>query len=358
MATTPDGKPLLVKAFGRDAADGQLVAATWYAIWHRGAKRVLTGRREQVEHEAFLTLAAERDGVPVMPVIAAGETDQGDALLVIDANGGTLAALASANVTADFLRSAWDALGRLHELGISHGRVNAESLIVRPDGSAAFTDFGAAQVAAPDGDMRTDRAQLFVTTALAADTDVPSQRRSTCSATTGSSRCCRSCSRRPSSGTPGSPSTNNISTSRRSASRSPSARTARFRRWSRSRRHLAVAAEACRDRVPRLHVDLRVRQHRHRHDHRRFKDAEWSWLLAALVLSPLSQVPQAFSSMGATLQEIRFWPVLMLQYGVQFISLAVPSSAARSAGGPFWERAGVRARVRSRSARSTASAPS
>ena len=73
-----------------------------------------------------------------------------------------------------------------------------------------------------------------------------------------------------------------------------------------------------------------------------FQDADWSWLLAALVLSPLSQVPQAFSTMGATLQEIRFWPVLMLQYGVQFISLAVPSSAARLAMEVrFWERAGV-----------------
>ncbi len=46
--------------------------------------------------------------------------------------------------------------------------------------------------------------------------------------------------------------------------------------------------------------------------------------------------------MGATLHEIRFWPVLMLQYGVQFISLAVPSSAARLAlEVRFWERVGV-----------------
>ena len=35
IASTPEGKPLLVKTFGRDATDGQLVAATWYAIWHR-----------------------------------------------------------------------------------------------------------------------------------------------------------------------------------------------------------------------------------------------------------------------------------------------------------------------------------
>ena len=46
--------------------------------------------------------------------------------------------------------------------------------------------------------------------------------------------------------------------------------------------------------------------------------------------------------MGATLQEIRFWPVLMLQYGVQFIQLAIPSSAARIAlEVRFWQRAGV-----------------
>jgi uncharacterized membrane protein YbhN (UPF0104 family) len=42
------------------------------------------------------------------------------------------------------------------------------------------------------------------------------------------------------------------------------------------------------------------------------------------------------------LRSIRFWPVLMLQYGVQFIALAVPSSAARIALEiRFFERVGV-----------------
>ena len=343
MASTPEGKPLLVKTYGRDAADGQLVAATWYAIWHRGAKRVLTGRREQVEHEAFLTLAAERDGVPVMSVIAAGETGQGDALLVIDANGRTLAAVEQADVTPDLLRSAWSALGKLHELGISHGRVNAESLIVRPDGSAAFTDFGAAQVAAPDGDMRTDRAQLLVTTALATDTD-----RAVAAAI-------------------------DVLGGDGIVEVLPFLQPAAFERDTRIALHdqhvdLKALRESIAERthseVPPLEplqrvtwqsllklavigflaytlisafanigIDTIIEQ---------FQNAEWSWLLVALVLSPLSQVPQAFSSLGATLQEIRFWPVLMLQYGVQFISLAVPSSAARLAlEVRFWERAGV-----------------
>ena len=50
LASTPEGRPLVVKIFGRDAQDGQLVAATWSAIWRRGAKPVSAGRLEQVEH--------------------------------------------------------------------------------------------------------------------------------------------------------------------------------------------------------------------------------------------------------------------------------------------------------------------
>ncbi|HZK51260.1 MAG TPA: hypothetical protein VFD47_06835, partial [Actinomycetota bacterium] len=128
FASTTEGRPLLVKIFGRDAWDGQLVSAAWYALWHRGAKSVGAGRLQQVEHEAFITLAAERAGVPVMPVIAAGEADQGDALLVLDASGRVMSSLDADQVDIDLLRDSWQVLGSLHELGISHGRVNAQSL--------------------------------------------------------------------------------------------------------------------------------------------------------------------------------------------------------------------------------------
>ena len=57
-----------------------------------------------------------------------------------------------------------------------------------------------------------------------------------------------------------------------------------------------------------------------------------AWMLTALLLAPLSQIPQAFSTMGASVRDLLFAPVLMLQYAVQFIQLAVPSSAAT--GGP------------------------
>ena len=43
------------------------------------------------------------------------------------------------------------------------------------------------------------------------------------------------------------------------------------------------------------------------------------------------QLAQAFSTIGASREAVRYGPVLMLQYAIQFIQLAVPSSAARVA---------------------------
>jgi uncharacterized membrane protein YbhN (UPF0104 family) len=42
-------------------------------------------------------------------------------------------------------------------------------------------------------------------------------------------------------------------------------------------------------------------------------------------------VTQAFATLGASFRPLRFGPVLMLEYAIQFIALAVPSSAARLA---------------------------
>jgi uncharacterized protein (TIRG00374 family) len=343
LASTSEGDPLLVKVFGRDAWDGQLVAATWYAIWHRGAKRVRAGRLEQVEHEAFLTLAAERGGVPVMSVVAAGETDQGDAVLVLDASARSLSSLDASEVGDELLRDTWKVLGGLHELGISHGQVDARTLLVRPEGTAALTDLGDARVAAPASELRTDRAQLLVTTALAADTDRAVSAAADVVGNDGLVEILPFLQ----------PAAFEFDTRKalhdqhvdlkelrqliaeRTSSEIPPLEPLQRVTW-KSLLQLAVVgflAYTLISAFANIGIDTILEQ---------FKSAEWTWLLAALILSPLSQVPQAFSSMGATLHEVRFWPVLMLQYTIQFVSLAVPSSAGRLAlQVRFWERVGV-----------------
>jgi uncharacterized protein (TIRG00374 family) len=60
-------------------------------------------------------------------------------------------------------------------------------------------------------------------------------------------------------------------------------------------------------------------------------DAQWAWILAGLLLSPVVQMSYAVGTMGATLVRLRYIAVLMLQYAIQFIALVLPATAARIA---------------------------
>ena len=62
-----------------------------------------------------------------------------------------------------------------------------------------------------------------------------------------------------------------------------------------------------------------------------FRAADLGWLAVALALSPVVPVAQAVATLGASFRPLRFGPVLMLEYAIGFIALAVPSSAARLA---------------------------
>ena len=73
-----------VSVYGRDASDAQLLAKTARFVFYRdsGPTLALT-RRQQVEHEAYLTMMAERAGARVPEVLAAGPAGPArDALLV------------------------------------------------------------------------------------------------------------------------------------------------------------------------------------------------------------------------------------------------------------------------------------
>ncbi|MGA2838313.1 MAG: lysylphosphatidylglycerol synthase transmembrane domain-containing protein [Acidimicrobiales bacterium] len=78
------GMPIDVAVYGRDASDAQLLAKTARFLLYRDSGPTLTlTRRQQVEHEAYLTLLAEQAGVCVSRVLAAGPAGPAhDALLV------------------------------------------------------------------------------------------------------------------------------------------------------------------------------------------------------------------------------------------------------------------------------------
>jgi uncharacterized membrane protein YbhN (UPF0104 family) len=59
--------------------------------------------------------------------------------------------------------------------------------------------------------------------------------------------------------------------------------------------------------------------------------ADKDWLWVSLIIVPLVPVAEAFGALGATMLPLRLGPVIALEFAIQFIALAVPSSAARVA---------------------------
>ena len=332
-AEDPLGRSLQVKIYGRDAWDGQLLASTWSSLWYRGdTPHLVPGRREQVEHEAFVTLLAERGGVSVLPVVAAGMASERDALLVTEASGRPLRTLEPHEVGDELLDGIWRNAARLHALGVAHRRLDAARIVVRPDGTPAFGDFGGAEVAADDADTVADRAQALVATALAVG---PERAASAALAALGSDALQQvlpllqpAVAERRTRHAVAAQDWDFEDLREACAARSgvELPKLAQLRRV--SLRSLGVAAlvalvvYALISALAQVGLDNLIDE---------FRAADLGWLAVALALSPVVPVAQAVATLGASFRPLRFGPVLMLEYAIEFIALAVPSSAARLA---------------------------
>lgn len=163
-ATDPTGRPLVVRVYGRDAWDAQLLAKAWRALWYRDAGALTLTRVQQAEHEAFATLLAARDGVPVHRVVRAGRTTGGDALIVLQVRG---VPLDGHEIDDALLDAMWHMVLALTEAGFAHGDLAPE--VFRVDEGDVVVDGLAAVVVAPSEDQRRiDVAQLLVCSALLA----------------------------------------------------------------------------------------------------------------------------------------------------------------------------------------------
>ena len=343
-ATSADGQALLLKVYGRDAWDGQFLASVWSSLWRRGERPSLgLGRLQQVEHEAFVTLLAERAGVPVLPIVAAGMANQRDALLVSEITGRPLGSLNAGDVDDQAVQGVWRAAVNLHELGIAHGQLDGDRIVVRVDGTPALGDFGGARVAATDGAMMADLAQILVTTALVVG---PDRAISAGTAEIGNEsfadvlpylqpavldRDTRRAVR------DGDWDLDGLMTRATAVTGTEAPELEQLRRVSgKSIAIVALVSFLAYGLISALaNVGIQSLWDE-------LKSADMVWLATALLLAPVSQIPQAFSTMGASVRDLLFAPVLMLQYAVQFIQLAVPSSAARVAlEVRFFQRQGV-----------------
>jgi uncharacterized membrane protein YbhN (UPF0104 family)/tRNA A-37 threonylcarbamoyl transferase component Bud32 len=327
------GRSLLVKIYGRDAWDGQLLATAWTSLWYRGdAPHLTLGRRQQVEHEAFVTLLAERAGVEVAPVVAAGMASQRDALLVTETTGRPLQTLDPHQIDGELLEAIWRNAGRLHTMGVAHRRLDASRILIRPDGTPAFGDFGGAAVAAADDDIAADRAQVLVATALAAG---PERAASAAVAALGNDALSQvlpllqpAAFERPTRRAVGEHDWD-LEDLRKACAQAAGVeppKLAQLRRVSIQSIGvvflIALVAYALISALADVGLANLIDE---------FTAADLGWLVIALALSAVVPMVHAFATLGASFRPLRYGPVLMLEYAIQFIALAVPSSAARLA---------------------------
>lgn len=157
--------PTLVRVYGRDAKDAQLVNRWWRSLWYRDAGPKLTSSRlHLVEHEALMTLAAQRRGLAVQDVLAFGEPNPKTALIAVSAIGQVLESIPPDDVSDEALVDMWRSVDRLHEEGISHGRLNTRAVSI-DENRAILGRFHAASMAAPANRIHADVTELIASTA-------------------------------------------------------------------------------------------------------------------------------------------------------------------------------------------------
>lgn len=194
------GAPVDVSVYGRDASDAQLLSKTARFAFYRDSGPTLTlTRRQQVEHEAYLVMMAERAGARVPAVLAAGPAGPArDALLVTNPPPGrplstfapfVLPGAEDAGPTGGqetggqenghqpeepagpvlpeaAVDSLFVQLQMLRAARIAHGAISARTVVVDDAHRVGLVDFRAGSTVASDDQLNRDMAAALAATAL------------------------------------------------------------------------------------------------------------------------------------------------------------------------------------------------
>lgn len=337
------GRELLIKVYGRDAYDNQLLAKFWRMLWYRNGGAALSVSRVQgVEHEAFLTMRVRGAGVPTREVITAGTTSEGDALLVLSGTATTAAAHPERFLDDATLRRAWQALARLQAANVAHLQIDPSALAL-VDGEVGLVDFGGATVAPDAARLLADRAQLLVTTAALAGPERSLRAAVDALGDEGLTGvlpylqpAAFSASLRRGLKSAG------VDTDalRKQAARIVGAEPpelVELRRVSGAALVqaglLAFAAAAVASAV--MNVDMAQLR-------TTLDEASWGWVGVGFLVAQLPRVAFAVATLGSVAARLRFGPVYLMQLAIGYMNLALPSSLARAAVNiRFFQRQGV-----------------
>lgn len=162
--TRDDGTPIRVRALGRDAADSQVINRAWRSIWYRDEPRAHGyGRLERVEHEALVSVLAQRAGLRVPEVLRVGSAGADTAIITTTRFSTKLSAS-----DTDRVEAAWATVGQLHDANIAHGNLSIDAFSLDGD-DIVIGRFSASSLNASERQQHLDVVSLLYSHAVATD---------------------------------------------------------------------------------------------------------------------------------------------------------------------------------------------
>lgn len=169
FATTTNGDRLFIKVLSPEerAADVLFRGVRMLRLKGVGDERPFSSLKRAVEHEAVGALKAASDGVrtPRLEAVAAIEPNSMSiAYAMID--GSSLDGVPPEELTDDVLEGVWDQVAVLRRRRTAHRDLRLANVFLGSDGKPWLIDFGFAELAATDGQLRSDVAELTMSTSV------------------------------------------------------------------------------------------------------------------------------------------------------------------------------------------------
>lgn len=174
LAALEDGRQLFVKVVGREQRDADLLFKAYRFVVYRSVEdeAPFATAKHQVEHEAFLSLLAERAGARVPRLVTVAAMDDGSCALVHDhLDGQGMDRIGAAQLDDGLLGDVWAEVTKLHEARIAHRDLRLANIMVNAQGEPVVVDFGFAESGASQRQLAHDVAELLAATAAVVGAD-------------------------------------------------------------------------------------------------------------------------------------------------------------------------------------------
>jgi tRNA A-37 threonylcarbamoyl transferase component Bud32/membrane-associated phospholipid phosphatase len=173
---TGDDQELFAKAVGKEQRNADLLFKVSRLVLYRELEDEVpyVSPKQQIEHEALLSLLAERAGVRTPPIVVTTNAPDGATLLAMKRiSGRGLDDLAEGDAEAVPLDGIWEQVRVLRAAGMAHRDLRQANVLVDSEGAPWLIDFGFAEIGASQHRLNQDIAEMLASLACLVGPEAP-----------------------------------------------------------------------------------------------------------------------------------------------------------------------------------------